>query len=206
MTELSVDFSENYDAVRQIMTHPRVWPAIGDDATPPVEEWQIPVDGSIRYVLVRAGGMPFAVYPFVRQNAVCWEMHACVLPSAWGRRALAAGKAAIAWMFAEQPDCHRIVASVPEFNRPAAYYGVRIGLEPYGVNWQSFLKDGRLHNHIQLGIGSGKYRRGNVPTGASVAAAATRGLHLVEPSGIYAAAAAAQERRAHARSNHRRYR
>src|SRR3954469_1709775 len=119
---LTFERTEDLELVRSILTHPRIYPWITDDACPPAAEFY-PLDHpAVWYVLVReqlcGAARELGLLMFVPQGAACWEGHTCLLPIAWGRRAAAAAAGAAEWIF-EQTSCSRIVTTVPAYNRLA---------------------------------------------------------------------------------------
>jgi RimJ/RimL family protein N-acetyltransferase len=120
-----------------------------EDATP--EDWAPNEDERIVYLEVRDAGELLGIVTLIPQNAVCYEIHAALLPIAWGPRSAEALRGAIAWMFERSP-ARRIVASIPAYNRLAIALGKRAGMQQYGVNVASFERGGRLHDQILLGL------------------------------------------------------
>jgi RimJ/RimL family protein N-acetyltransferase len=100
--------------------------------------------------MVRDGAEVLGLFMLVRHNAVTWEIHTCLLPSAWGRTIEAAREMA-GWAFAHMP-CFRIITNVPAYNRLALKFAQRAGMIEYGTNYRSYLKDGRLWDQICLGL------------------------------------------------------
>ena len=142
------------DVVRNILTHPRIYPHISDDHSPPVDEYDPPRHDSIWYVLAfdeDAGDELLGLWMFVPQNSVCWEVHTALLPLAWGERGHAAARVLPDWIFAKT-SCRRIVTNVPSTNRLALRFAISAGMKIYGVNRESFLKDGILCDQVCLGI------------------------------------------------------
>lgn len=138
--------------VRAILTDEAIWRHIVDDGGPDARNWQPCDHPGIWYVLVRdAHKALLGIYAFYPQNAICFEIHTAFLPHAWGPATTAAGREIFAWMWASSPAL-RIVANVPADNRLVLRYAERSGMTRYGVNKASFLRGGRLHDQILLGI------------------------------------------------------
>lgn len=143
--------TEDMSLVRTVMVNPAIYPHISDDGSPPAEEFQ-PVDHpSIWYVRVDEGGDLLGLFMFVPHGVACWEVHTCLLPSAWGDHARAAGFGVIEWIWGNTPCC-RIITNVPNCNRLALRFAQAAGLENFGVNEKSYLKNGKLYDQIMLGI------------------------------------------------------
>jgi len=88
---------------------------------------------------------------FVPQNGICWEVHTCLLPPAWGERGQRAARLLPEWIW-ENTHCRRIVTNVPTQNRLALHFATRAGMKVYGVNQDSYLKGGILYDLVCLGI------------------------------------------------------
>lgn len=148
---MTFEVTRNFKLVREIMTHPRVYPHVTDDFSPEPEEYR-PLDHpGVIYVLVRDAGELLGMWVFCAQNGVCWEVHTCLLPSAWGARGKRAARAMAAWVWANT-GCQRIVTAVPEYNRLAVRFAELAGMREYGRNERSYKKHGRLMDQILLGL------------------------------------------------------
>jgi RimJ/RimL family protein N-acetyltransferase len=152
---LTFERTQDLELVRSILTHPRIYPWISDDGAPAAADFQ-PVDHpAIWYVLVKeqlcGGDRVLGLFLFTPQGAACWEVHTCLLPIAWGRRAAAAAAGAAEWLF-EQTSCSRIVTTVPAYNRLALRFARAAGMTEYGRNPASYLKNGKLHDQVLLGL------------------------------------------------------
>jgi RimJ/RimL family protein N-acetyltransferase len=139
------------DLIRSVMTHPRVYPHITDDGCPPVEQFAPVLSPAIWYVEAHDGEELLGLWAFVPQNAICWEVHTCLLPNAWGQRGAKAAKEMAAWIWANT-DCRRIVTNVPSCNPLAYRFARKAGMVEYGRNTDSFLKDGKLYDQSLLGL------------------------------------------------------
>jgi RimJ/RimL family protein N-acetyltransferase len=146
-----VDFEYTTDSklVKSIVTHPRIWPHVTDDFSPNVEAYVPPQAGI--YLLVKDGDETLGLFFLHPHNAICWEIHTCLLPNAWGQRAKQVVKEAAPWIFAHT-GCKRIITNVPDYNRLALRLAKEAGMEQFGVNEKSFQKKGQLHDQIMLGL------------------------------------------------------
>lgn len=133
------------------MTHPNIYPHITDDGCPPVEQFEPVISPAIWYVEARDNDVLLGLWAFVPQNAVCWEVHTCLLPHAWGDTAAIAAKELASWIW-ENTDCRRIVTTVPAYNRLAYRFARKAGMTEYGRNPKSFLKNGKLYDQLLLGL------------------------------------------------------
>jgi len=147
---LSFERSQDWELIRGIMLNPKIWAHISDDSTPPLDQFEPVQAEHIWYVIVRDGEEVLGLFMLVRHNAVTWEVHICLLPSAWGRT-LQAARGMAAWAFANMP-CLRIITHVPAYNRLALRFAERAGMTQYGINYRSYLKNGRLWDQFCLGM------------------------------------------------------
>lgn len=139
------------ELVRRILTHPRIWPHIADDGTPPVEQFEPPDHPAIWYVLIYDGDELLGLWALVPHNSVCWEIHTALLPTAWGARARRAAAEFKEWLWRQTP-CRRLITAVPASNRLALRFAEAAGMRAWGVNERSWLRNGHLEDLIMLGI------------------------------------------------------
>ncbi|MGH9663953.1 MAG: hypothetical protein ACRD9L_05990 [Bryobacteraceae bacterium] len=141
----------DYSLVREVVTHPKVWPWVTDDFSPAAGDY-LPVEHpGVWYMLAWDDGELLGLWAFTPENGVCWEVHTCLLPGHGFRRARAAARGMRAWLWANTP-CRRVVTKVPAYNRIAYKFAVDAGLEQFGLNPKSIQKNGRLHDQALLGV------------------------------------------------------
>jgi hypothetical protein len=148
---INFERSFDYELVRQIITHPRLYPHLSDDHSPPPDEYQPQRHPAIWYVIVRDDDELLGLWMFVPQNGVCWEVHTALLPCAWGERGQLAARLLPTWIW-HASHCRRIVTNVPVTNRLALHFAYQAGMRVFGVNEASYQKNGVLHDQVMLGI------------------------------------------------------
>lgn len=141
----------DYELVKRIATHPKVYNHASDDFAPPPDEWEPIKDELIWYVLAKDGEELLGMFALIPENAICWNIHVCLLPNSWGPKAKEAGEKVIQWIF-ENTGCLRLVADVPEYNTLVLRLALKAGMHQFGVNEKSHKKQGILYNQIQLGV------------------------------------------------------
>lgn len=149
---LNFSRSDDWPLIREIMTHPRVWPHISEDTSPSVDEFVPCEHESFWYVLVSNDTGPLGLFLLQPHNGVHWEVHTCLLPAGWihGSRAIAAE--AIAWLWRHAPRLERLTTIVPQNNLLALRFAEAMGMIEYGVNPNSVLKGGQLLDQVLLGM------------------------------------------------------
>lgn len=151
---MTFERTDDIALIRGVLRHPRIYRHITDDTCPPRERFEPQSHPAIWYVTVRDARELLGLFAFYPSSGIRYEVHTCLLPCAWGPRALEAARGVVAWMFAHSA-CRRIVTSVPAYNRLALGLARAAGLAEFGRDPQAFLKHGTLHDLILLGVSKG---------------------------------------------------
>lgn len=141
----------DYDLIKQIVTHSKIWPHITDDFSGKPEDFNPIQHESAFYLLVKEEREVLGVFALYPKNRICWEVHTCLLPTAWGKRARHAAKDGMRWIF-EHTECLRLITDVPEYNVLALRFAHMAGMTQFGINPKSYMKNGKLHDVTMLGI------------------------------------------------------
>ena len=153
--EFSLQFHRSFDAerIRRILTHPKVYPSITDDGCPPHDQYVIPDPRQFLYVMALDRGELLGCFAFQAVNSICYDVHTCLLPHAIFPRGrpLAAARGVVSWIWQNTP-CRRIITRVPTCNPLALHFARKAGMIMFGTNERSWLKGGKLHDQIYLGI------------------------------------------------------
>ena len=148
---MTFERTQDWELVKRIVTHPKIYPYVGDDFSVDPSLWEPEKNEAIWYLAVKDEGTIIGLFVYFPENYVCWHVHVCLLPIAWGRKAILAFCECIRWVFQNTP-CERIVGSVPMWNFPAARLARNAGMTEFGINKASHLKKKRLHDQILFGI------------------------------------------------------
>jgi len=148
---IRIERTEDAGLIRGVMTHPQIYPNISDDASPPAEEFQPVMAEALWYVAAYVDDELMGVFALFPQNGICWEVHTCLLPKAWGRHSRMIVREGIRWVFENTP-CKRIITNVPEYNRLALKLACDAGMKMFGVNKGSFQKNWVLYDQYLLGL------------------------------------------------------
>jgi RimJ/RimL family protein N-acetyltransferase len=134
--------TQDLEQVRSILTHPRVYPHIGDDFAPAIADFQPNPDSRIVYLLVRDGESVLGLLMFFPSSLVLWEGHIALLPSGCGRavEALAGG---FRWMW-RNTTAAVLTGTIPVSNVLACRAVRRAGMQESGRIPQSFVRGGQL--------------------------------------------------------------
>lgn len=148
---MTFERSTDYELIRLIITHPRIWPHVGDDNAGSPEDFQPIEHSSVWYVVVRDLDELMGCWILVPENSICYDLHTCLLPNAWGPKATRAARELLSWVWTNTP-ARRLITRVPATNRLALRYAKRAGMLEYGLNPLSWLKGGILHDQALLGM------------------------------------------------------
>lgn len=159
--QLTFERTRDWALIKSIVTHPAIYPHVSDDFAATPEEWKATQDEGIWYIAVYEGEEVLGLFILIPQNAICWDIHTCMLPKSYGNLAWNAGLGVLQWLWKNTP-CKRVVTHVPDYNRVALSFAKRCGLVCYGINPNSYMKRGKLHNSILLGISKPSDARGEL--------------------------------------------
>ena len=134
--------------VKQILTHPSIWPHIGDDSTEKPDDFE-PRMGPDVYRLVgydEAGiGALFDFYPY---TGLMFEGHVATLPHWRGRKALEAGRLALDWIW-RNTERRKVMTMIAGDLPAARWYVGRLGFKKVGVLTGAIQRNGAvLDMHI----------------------------------------------------------
>lgn len=136
--------------VKKIITHPKLWPYLSDDFSPPPEQFEPAQAEGIIYLLVSEENRTLGCFLLHSHSAIVWEVHTCLLPEAWGKSEEAT-KGGTEWVWSNLP-CMRLITNVPNNNKLALRLAKRSGMQQFGCNPDSFAKAGKVYSMAMLGI------------------------------------------------------
>lgn len=143
--------TRDFELIKRIAITPHIYRQTSDDFSPSPEAWQPIENPQVEYVLAKDDEELLGMFALFPENAICWKLHPCLLRNAFGERSREIGKAFIQWVWANTP-CLRLVAEIPEYSSVALKLAKDSGFEQFGINPASYMKDGRLHGQVMLGV------------------------------------------------------
>ena len=151
---ITIERTTDIEYIKGCVTHPKIWEHSSDDGSGKAEDYCPSIAEGVYWLMPCEDGQRLGVFLLYPHNFICYEVHTCLIPEAWGR-SVECTLTGIAWMFSNTP-CRRIITNVPESNVLALRLAERSGLVKFGVNPASHLKNGALHDQILLGISKGE--------------------------------------------------
>lgn len=148
---ITFERTHDLEVVRQVVSHPSLWPFVSDDFSGTAEGYRPVEHESIWYITVHADEKLLGVFLLTLQSGCCFEIHTCLLPCSWGPQAKAASLGIVEWIWANT-RCERIITSVPAYNRLALRFAEKAGMKLYGRNTLSWIKNGKLWDQLLLGL------------------------------------------------------
>lgn len=145
---LTFERTQDFELVKQIITHPAIYEHMHSDGAPAPENFQVSEAGW--YFLVRDQGELLGLFICVPQTSVCWEIHTCLLPAARGKRAFRAYREGLAYLKAHT-SCRKVIGNIPADNPGALAIALRSGCRAIGVNTKSISHGGRLLDQVIVG-------------------------------------------------------
>ncbi len=148
--------SRDWELIKDIVTHPKIYSFVSDDFSPAPEMWQPIQQDAAHYIIVRDGDELLGMWAFYEHCTIVWDVHTCLLPLAWGERGRRAAKEMAEWVW-NNTRCIRLITEVPQPNRLALRFARAAGMTEYGFNPDSYMKNGRLYGMYLLGISKGAH-------------------------------------------------
>lgn len=142
---------EDLALIAETICHPRIWPSVSDDGSGAPEQFTPILSESIVYLGLFDSEQFLGLFMLHPHNSICWEVHTCLLPSAWGKTATLCAALCIDWIF-ENTACQRLITNVPAGNALALRLAKSVGMQQFGLNPKSFLKHGIALDQYMLGI------------------------------------------------------
>lgn len=143
--------TRDYRAIRELATHPRIFPHVSDDFTSDPKLWKPIESETVIYLLATDDKGPFGCGIFIPDTWACWKAHMAFLPRSYGNLAQSSFKKMLDWMW-QNSQARRLVGEIARDNTLAIRFARRAGFVFYGVNKKSKLRGGVLVDQVCLGI------------------------------------------------------
>lgn len=141
------------EQIAPVLRDPFIWDHISDDYSGNAADFVPPVTPDRVYLGAFDGEALVGVFLYHFHTRTMAEVHSCILRSHRGRWALDQAKASLRFIF-DNTTCRKVITHVPDYNKPALSFALRVGMTLEGNNRASFLKNGVLHDQALLGIRS----------------------------------------------------
>jgi len=148
---LAFSRTTDYELIRKIATHPKLYPHLRDDFSPPPEQFEPVKSDNYVYLLVQDGYEILGFFGLHPHTTTLWEVHTVLLPTAWGQRAKEAARGGAQWVWDNLP-CTRLITNVPTCNRVAKRFAESSGMIEFGVNIDSYALGGKVYPMVMLGV------------------------------------------------------
>lgn len=136
--------------VRDVFTHPKVWPYICDDFTADPVNFQPPAHHA--YLVPTKDGVPMGCFSLNECNGVTVELHTAILPEFRGQGTADAFVSLFDFIRIHIPGVRRLRTWVPDCNKAALAAAPKVGLTHCGTEAASFLRHGELHDLHLYGV------------------------------------------------------
>lgn len=146
--------TNDLELIERTIKHPRVFPHVTDDDSIDPSDWKPELSDEVTYLAVSDDPMFYGIFVLIQKSPICFEIHSCLLPTAYGITAIVALSGAIDWAW-RNTTCRRIVAGIPDDNTLAYRLAKNAGMEDYGLNPDCVIRGGRLRSMKLVGISKG---------------------------------------------------
>ncbi len=142
--------TRDYSLLQALMTSDRrIWSGMSDDTCPSMEDFRLPEDDSVWYVLVRDEEKLMGFWALIPKEQNCAEVHTVIIPAYWGSAARRAAREMGDWIWSSTPFT-RLTTTVPAWHRTALAFAKVSGMKESGVQKEKQMKRGKLHDLICL--------------------------------------------------------
>lgn len=141
---------DNKELILSTLRNKHIYKHLTDDSCPQNPDSFCIVSDLLLYLGVYQDDEYMGLFVIHRHNYILYEVHTCLLPVAWGS-SVDYAKSCISWMF-QNTDCKRLITNVPDGNTLAIRLAQKSGMDIFGYNPSSFLKNGQLIGQTILGV------------------------------------------------------
>jgi len=148
--DFSLIVSRTFDpgVVKSFLLRPDILATIAEDGG---DDFEPDMERNI-WLLMKSGETEVGLYQIERINGITAQIHANVLPEHRKPHSKATGRAALRWVYANLPEIHKVIAVIPTIYPNVRDFTLSFGFALEGVNRQSYLKNGAIHDQWILGI------------------------------------------------------
>jgi hypothetical protein len=152
--KITIERTSDAALIQRLITTPAIWKDVIDDFAPSPEEYKPLISEGMIYLLAQDQDDIVGLFIFQMRSWTEFEFHAVVLPEMWLKlKAKPAALAAFDWIWNHYPTCQRIVGYVPVLkHRTRLRLAPKLGMTQFGLDPNSFQKDGRLWDRACFGI------------------------------------------------------
>jgi len=136
--------------VRSILTNPRCYRRMVNDAAPMLEDFEVAPETGCQYFVAERSGEVAGLFVLRKIEADVAEVHVCIVPAAWGTSA-AIVRAFLAWAW-QNTGYGKFVAPVPGYNRLALRLARSVGFRQSLQIPRQVSKHGKPHSLYLLGL------------------------------------------------------
>ena len=131
-----------------IATIPSLWETIAEDGVSP-DKWQ--PDMTEGWLIGSDDDGLIGLYNVHPQNTVTLQIHPIIPLETRGKRAYDSAQEVLRWIFTTT-QYQKVVCEIPVIYRNVKLFAMKAGMKEEGINRQSYLKNGKIHDQWHLGI------------------------------------------------------
>lgn len=145
----------NPDLIREFITQPDLYDRLSEDHSASTDSWIPNLHLSLWamvYDVIDDELDIWGMFAFVPETQIVYRFHPAISPQHWGdKQNVEAGKLVLEW-FWEHTDALKLVGKAPVIYPDALKWGQRLGFKREGIQRNSFLKNGELHDQYHVGL------------------------------------------------------
>lgn len=131
-----------------IATIPSLWETIAEDGASP-DQWY--PDMTEGWLIGSDDDGLIGLYNVHPKNTVTLQIHPIIPVETRGKRAYDSAREVLDWIFTTT-KYQKVVCEIPVIYRNVKLFAMKAGMKEEGINRQSYLKNGKIHDQWHLGI------------------------------------------------------
>ena len=149
---MKVEYSTDYQTIKEILAHPENWQYVSDDFTENVAEFEPVQAPGCHYYLAKEGDAAVGCLMVVQVSTIAFELHAALVPEFKGDKSKQVLDGLLASIREDLPQAKRLRVFIPAWNKRALSAAIKSGLEFIGIEKEGSAKDGGFHDLILFGV------------------------------------------------------
>ena len=145
-----VERTQDPELIKCVFSNPQIFATVAEDGQS-ATDIEPDMNRNI-WLVMKDGSDVVALYQVERLNGITAQIHANVLPQYRKIRSKETGRLALDWVMEHLPDIHKLIAVVPVIYPNVRDFTCSFGFREEGLNRESYLKNGEIHDQWILGI------------------------------------------------------
>lgn len=140
--------TKDSEIIKKIATMPELWKTVAEDGMNP-ETWN--PDLTHGWLIASDEEGFIGIYNVHPTNGITLQIHPMIPKDTRGTRAYRSAQEVLRWIFTTT-QYQKVVCEIPVIYRNVKIFAMQSGMKEEGINRNSYLKNGKIHDQWHLGI------------------------------------------------------